>query len=516
MTRALLLLLALALFGTIFAQEFDGEVDPHATRTADVEGHASADGEVTTPEGEGEVVSKEPKFDFKRCDFFGHSDDPKFQRLCEWAVKNKFHSTGLVKTRYSENAGVGVVATRDLKSGDEFFNVPVEEMVYTTNPHLSDTTQKLLQLFREVMRRPGYVAEDFELTEMAIIVMYERRNPESFFHPYLDTLQFPWAPLFMSEEKLKEFEYDLFTQYASYFVSDCLKNWRALLTHPRMEFARTPEIEQEFLWAASSVLQRSFDWGPDNRREYVMVPILDMVNHRFDITNNYYYSSSPLTRRMDDGSIQQTETPTGMVWAADKDVKEGEELFISYTYSSNNVQLLLQYGFVNPQNPYDYITFQINPPASTSDIDAQTASSYGLFHSIGVNGIVSKQFLDAVSFLQGDAGNYKSAYEQIQKSINESLEEFTTTLEADEESISKDDVSQEDFNILAYRIETKKLMKNAVNTIDTLIESIGKGETVDMKAYISRHEWPLRIIKVNVGDDAEELTTSARWKSLLM
>ena len=35
----------------------------------------------------------------------------------------------------------------------------------------------------------------------------------------------------------------------------------------------------------------------DTRREYVMVPILDMVNHRKNVNNNYYYSSGPFTRQ---------------------------------------------------------------------------------------------------------------------------------------------------------------------------------------------------------------------------
>ena len=41
-----------------------------------------------------------------------------------------------------------MVYTRDVKKNDELFFIPNHAMVYTSNPHLHSTTQKVLTLFR--------------------------------------------------------------------------------------------------------------------------------------------------------------------------------------------------------------------------------------------------------------------------------------------------------------------------------------------------------------------------------
>ena len=41
-----------------------------------------------------------------------------------------------------------MVYTRDVKKNDELFLIPNHAMIYTSNPHLHSTTQKVLTLFR--------------------------------------------------------------------------------------------------------------------------------------------------------------------------------------------------------------------------------------------------------------------------------------------------------------------------------------------------------------------------------
>ena len=47
-------------------------------------------------------------------------------------------------------------------------------------------------------------------------------------------------------------------------------------------------VQEELLWAANTVMQRSFAWG-DARAQYVMIPYLDLINHRPGVDNNYFY-----------------------------------------------------------------------------------------------------------------------------------------------------------------------------------------------------------------------------------
>eukprot|EP00531_Pseudo-nitzschia_arenysensis_P011693 CAMPEP_0116150778 /NCGR_PEP_ID=MMETSP0329-20121206/19739_1 /TAXON_ID=697910 /ORGANISM="Pseudo-nitzschia arenysensis, Strain B593" /LENGTH=222 /DNA_ID=CAMNT_0003647335 /DNA_START=53 /DNA_END=718 /DNA_ORIENTATION=+ len=82
----------------------------------------------------------------------------------------------------------------------------------------------------------------------------------------------------------------------------------------------------------------------------VMVPLLDMINHSSDNPNAYFAVFG------DDGDENDDEKEENLFYTvvADRDLKRGEELLISYgSEQDSSVDLLLQYGFVPEDNPFD-------------------------------------------------------------------------------------------------------------------------------------------------------------------
>jgi hypothetical protein len=41
-----------------------------------------------------------------------------------------------------------MIYTRDVEKNEELFSIPTETMIYTSNPHISETTNTVLRLFR--------------------------------------------------------------------------------------------------------------------------------------------------------------------------------------------------------------------------------------------------------------------------------------------------------------------------------------------------------------------------------
>ena len=66
----------------------------------------------------------------------------------DWLYPLTFASGENTVQRDFGSAGRGMVYTRDVKKNDELFIIPNHAMVYTSNPHLHSTTQKVLTLFR--------------------------------------------------------------------------------------------------------------------------------------------------------------------------------------------------------------------------------------------------------------------------------------------------------------------------------------------------------------------------------
>ena len=91
------------------------------------------------------------------------------------------------------------------------------------------------------------------------------------------------------------------------------------------------------------------DFDP-SRSAVVLVPLMDMINHSSDLPNAHF----AVLGEDDDEDGDEEEDTLYYAVVADRDLRKGEELLISYeTEVDSSVDLLLQYGFVPETNPYD-------------------------------------------------------------------------------------------------------------------------------------------------------------------
>jgi hypothetical protein len=414
----------------------------------------------------------------------------------DWMYANSFIDANVAMMKQFGTAGTGMVYKRDVNIGEELFAVPIDSMVYTSNPHISPRTKRIVEIFRERMRAPGYHPDDFELTEMALIVMFERRDPDSFWYLYLNTIQDPLCPAFYDEDELKMLEFEWLTRWRGYFLADAIQNFQTLMEQPEFELTKTPSMVSEFMWACSSVLQRSFDWGPDSRREYVMVPYLDMINHEPNISNNYYYTGAPISVKQADGSKKDVTVKRSMVIAADANHKAGDSVSISYSSRSNSVQLLLQYGFLTADNPNDYVLFQLT---GEDDVLARARDAgASIFISMLRNAPVPFDLLQSIAAFTGNADVSIQTAQLLRTIVERSISQFSTSLE--------DDIKQRDtmkhgratYPILSYRIEAKKTLNAVIKSIDELIVAMKSGGALQKHPAHDRKDWPIRHIPISL------------------
>jgi len=163
----------------------------------------------------------------------------------------------------------------------------------------------------------------------------------------------------------------------------------------------------EFLWALSTVLQRSFGWG-SAKIEYAMVPYIDLINHRTTASHRYMYRDKTLlTSRLSSDEHTFCTVKSGVVRTmtleSDDHRPAGEQLFISYSSVANTVQMLLQYGFVTPNNPNDYLVLQLRNSDSDpfkANLSAEIMQLYDLtdFGVLKRNGLLPLKFLKSLAF----------------------------------------------------------------------------------------------------------------------
>lgn len=198
------------------------------------------------------------------------------------------------------------------------------------------------------------MAEDLWSLRLGLKLLMERAQKDSFWWPYISNLPQRFnTPIFFSGEEITGLQYIP-------VVHQVKKRCRVLL-----ELARTvesvlrklPADQQPFGgqevtasalgWAMAAVSSRAFHMHkpknyikelPGGHR--VMLPLVDMCNHSFTPNASIVQ--------------QEKEKEASLIVLAENSLQAGTDIFLSYGSLSNDV-LLLDYGFIVPQNPYDHV-----------------------------------------------------------------------------------------------------------------------------------------------------------------
>ena len=198
---------------------------------------------------------------------------------------------------------------------------------------------------------------------------WQQSSEDDVWKPYKDILPtkeeaFDPTPDFWSEEQIKELE-------LPQAVEGALSKKKSVQALAKQEGID----EDELSFATWSVASRAItvvvddeeddedeEYVSDNDDQYfdslattcVLVPLLDMINHSSEKSNAYFAVLGDDGDENDEDSDGDEEDNLFYAVVADRDLSKGEELLISYgSEQDSSVDLLLQYGFVPENNPYD-------------------------------------------------------------------------------------------------------------------------------------------------------------------
>ncbi|KAI7904047.1 uncharacterized protein BX663DRAFT_432767 [Cokeromyces recurvatus] len=248
----------------------------------------------------------------------------------------------------SENAGRGVVATKDIKEGELLFSLPRTILLSQYTTFLNKTEG----ISEDLAKLSGW-------SPLIVSMMYESQKKDSFWKPYFDILPRSFStPMFWDENDLKELKgTDIIAKIGK---SDAEETFKKEIK-PFME--KYPHIFDEnvhnlelFHICGSLIMAYSFiDELEKSEREdaeeemsseeedeeeegvIVMVPMADMLNHKTGFNNaRLFYEADSLQMK------------------AIKNIKEGEQIFNTYG-DLCNADLLRKYGFTDENNPFDLV-----------------------------------------------------------------------------------------------------------------------------------------------------------------
>lgn len=232
-------------------------------------------------------------------------------------------------------SGYGLKANRDIKTGEELVVLP-------------DGVQLKFQEDKDpssLKRMMDTIPKELWGAKLALKLLYERlQGEEGHFWPYIENLPigFPGLPLFYDQKTIQSLEYP---PVSSQIIKRC--RWLLQFSQEEMQGNKndTPfddaQIDANVLgWAFAAVTSRAFrPGGPESAG--VLLPLIDMCNHSFSPNAKVVGTSSRKTK----GSLSLV---------AVRDIAADESIMLCYGNLPNDF-LLLDYGFVIEDNPYDTV-----------------------------------------------------------------------------------------------------------------------------------------------------------------
>lgn len=241
------------------------------------------------------------------------------------------------------SSGLGVSAAAPVASGTLLISLP---------PHLPLSLPSSLD--HPLHHLASVVPEELWALKLGLRLLMERAQTGSFWWPYISNLPQRFnVPVFFTGDDIADLQY-------APVIHQVKQRCRALINvanQVEAVLAKLPATEQPFGgqevnasslgWAMAAVSSRAFQVHSSkepskefSRKQRVLLPLIDMCNHSF----------TPNAR------IIQHEGKEGasFVVVAEHNLQAGTNILLSYGSLSNDL-LLLDYGFVVPQNSHDYI-----------------------------------------------------------------------------------------------------------------------------------------------------------------
>ncbi len=358
---------------------------------------------------------------------------------------------------------MGLVATRPIEPDASVVIIPSSIWFTRKTPHtrhrpIVDAAQ-VLPLFSHSMSR------------LALLLALEHRDPDSFYRPYLDALGAPTVPYELTASERDALQglppADWIDEQRALADTEC-----AALSRYLQESADSAALEPAlWRWAYGHVMQRTFSVDIDEEEVWVMIPGVDLCNHA-DEPNTEFFAEEE-----------------GWTLASTRAIEAGEQISIRYGRVKTSADLLLEYGFVTPDNPHD--RFRLELQLADDDPDhAEKLAAIGLLGLrtdalVGPDGSVPSAFLHAAILWSLDSETFRSpapdvtaaaraiaALERVADAISNALACSPTTIEQDDESLRVASLSGWHGAFTLYRLNAKRLMSASASAIRQRIVDI--------------------------------------------
>ncbi|KAG9072033.1 SET domain-containing protein 4 [Linnemannia hyalina] len=260
--------------------------------------------------------------------------DQEYLDFLEWLKNMGCPRTKLTLAEFS-NTGRGMMATKDIKAGEVIVQVPEQNLV--TMKSLQSTYGARIARFGKKVNSHMIIALHIALLvqapERSGWLPYLRLLPKKFdtmpvrYPPDLLELLPQNAQVHVKKQKAKiEADYNI--------TLDFLQSNADLLTRP-LQY-------EEYEWAWLVVNTRCIYLDAKNQSaadNIALAPMLDFLNHTHDAKTEGAFCTKTKSYQI------KTLLP----------YKKGEQVFINYG-PHDNCFILVEYGFVTPNNPYNYVT----------------------------------------------------------------------------------------------------------------------------------------------------------------
>ena len=268
-------------------------------------------------------------------------NDPKYLVFFDWLKENGVISSKIEMRQVSENNRV-MVCTKEIRKGETFIHVPKNMLI---TPELA-RSQGLGKLLNEKM--PGDRSFDVDL--LTLFILEERKNPASFWKPYLDILpsedSYSSMPVNYSALELQHLKgTELFRNIVSTRHRYAARYQELIKLVPEI----SEYTQQEYNSAKVIVTTRTFGFNmkksatsKNNSRKVksgdsmCLAPMADMLNHQNPRLSNWRYSHKSAGFQFRSQALMEKHT----------------EVTTSYGHTKSPVEMLMTYGFLPDDEQY--------------------------------------------------------------------------------------------------------------------------------------------------------------------
>ena len=336
----------------------------------------------------------------------------------------------------------GVCLKENVPRGQYIARIPADLLLTTDTAYASPIGQRIQAL----VQPPGTHFELSSQVYIAAMILEERsKGGQSYWSPYIAMLpkSYSCMPVNFTPDELCYLQGSSVLAIAQKRREDYIKEYD-LLKH-----LLSQHTLEDYIWARLAVLSRIFGTIINKKRTSMMVPIVDMLNHK----------NPPDTR------WEYNEDTQHFTLQTLRDLPSGTQVFDSYGMKSDT-DFLLNYGFVpdgiNETNecriliPVEgqYIPIDINKDF-TSPVYQQLFAILKVLYTKDTSSIIETEII---------------VHEHLQACAQHAMQQFQTTIDEDIQLLKTPNSNRNIYNAIRVRLGEKQLLQWVISHSMSIVE----------------------------------------------